>query len=46
MAVTAAPCEERDGRSEEWAAAPCRYVLYYSGALYSVLSEHFVRTYV
>ena len=46
MAVTAAPCEDRDGRSEEWAAAPCPYVLYYSGAPCSVLSGHFVRTYV
>jgi len=25
---------------------PCRYVLYYSGALYPVLSGHFARTYV
>jgi len=49
MAVAAAPCEERDGRCEDWGAAPVgehgrrsvgrlfRCVLYYSRAALSDL---------
>jgi len=46
MAVTAAPCEERDGPNEERRPPPYRYVLYYSCAPHSDLSEHFARVYV